>query len=66
MPAGRPAKPGSKSIWIPEEIVLLVEALKEGDRDTAAITFCRWYLDASAQEKPSGNGVDTPNKPDVN
>jgi hypothetical protein len=49
---GRPPKPKSQSLWIPEELIDLVLALKAGDVMKATICFARW--------------VDSQNKPDVN
>lgn len=49
---GRPAKPRSKTVWIPEELIELVTALKNEDLEKATIHFARW--------------VDGLNKPDVN
>ncbi len=49
---GRKPKPGSESVWIPEELIDLVKALKDNDLQKATIYFARW--------------VDRQNKPDVN
>lgn len=59
MPRGRPPKPGGKSIWIPPELLVLVEALKGKDFEKAAIEFARWTKDFS-------DPLDSSNKPDVN
>lgn len=49
---GRPAKPKSETVWIPEELIDLVKALKNKDLEKATIYFAKW--------------VDSLNKPDVN
>lgn len=62
MGAGRPKKPGGRSLWIPPELVGLVSALKEGDRTKAIELFSEWM----SEQKKSGATLDSRNKPDVN
>jgi len=40
--AGRKPKPGSDSVWIPEELMDLVLALKTGNLRGATIYFAQW------------------------
>jgi hypothetical protein len=48
---GRKPKPGSKPLWIPEEIVGLVSALKRGDVLSASFHYADWV---NSQNKASG------------
>jgi hypothetical protein len=49
---GRKPKPRSEAVWIQEELIDLVKALKADDIMTATIYFAKW--------------VDARNKPNVN
>lgn len=60
---GRPSKPGSNTVWVPEEVMPTVKAMKEWDFAVASVEFAKWMAIA---QKRSEQLLDTQNKPDVN